>query len=289
MSRRPVAGLCLALAVVAAAAVAPANAQTPEAAFVTIEPVITSSREMLFGVAFTDASHGYAVGAYGRMLVTTDGGATWREQPSGVDARVPGSESGGQACLAPDGLPCTNVIFDVTFADPQHGWMVTESSVRATSDGGATWAEQRVPSVDSIPGAGPGPVGTSERPSSWSFRAVGFSDRQNGTVVGLGGTILSTTDGGATWQWQGDRSYGHLRSVSLPDRQHGQAVSPGGQAQQPYVTLATDNAGASWQMVRADLGPNVQTDEFAAVAFTDAQHGFVGGNGGRIFATSDGG
>ncbi|MGH9279755.1 MAG: WD40/YVTN/BNR-like repeat-containing protein, partial [Acidimicrobiales bacterium] len=42
-------------------------------------------------------------------------------------------------------------------------------------------------------------------------------------------------------------------------------------------------------MVRADLGPNVQTDEFAAVAFTDAQHGFVGGNGGRIFATSDGG
>ncbi len=48
-----------------------------------------SSDRNLSGVTFVDASHGWAVGASGAILATTDGGATWNAQGSGTSNALP--------------------------------------------------------------------------------------------------------------------------------------------------------------------------------------------------------
>ena len=69
-------------------------------------------------VSFFDAEHGWAVGNAGTIWATTDGGATWVAQKSGV-------KTGLQA---------------VCFVSAQQGWAVGEESVvLKTVDGGATW------------------------------------------------------------------------------------------------------------------------------------------------------
>ena len=75
------------------------------------------------GISFPDASHGWAVGDAGTILATSDGGATWVAQDSGV--------TGGFA--------------SVSFPDASHGWAVGDGGygfIVTTSDGGATWTGQ---------------------------------------------------------------------------------------------------------------------------------------------------
>ncbi|MGH9224812.1 MAG: YCF48-related protein, partial [Acidimicrobiales bacterium] len=38
----------------------------------------------LFGVSFSDAGHGHAVGTLGTIIATVDGGSTWSEQAASV-------------------------------------------------------------------------------------------------------------------------------------------------------------------------------------------------------------
>ncbi|MEI6451548.1 MAG: hypothetical protein WCP98_16610, partial [Actinomycetes bacterium] len=69
----------------------------------------SGSGARLWGVAFSDATHGWAVG-YDSLwektviLVTTDGGATWSAQSPGTTA--------------------TASLVDVAFVDATHGWAV---------------------------------------------------------------------------------------------------------------------------------------------------------------------
>ena len=44
---------------------------------------------------------------------------------------------------------------------------------------------------------------------------LSFTDANNGTVVGEKGTILRTTDGGATWKAQSSGTTGNLYGVSF--------------------------------------------------------------------------
>ena len=100
-----------------------------------------------------------AVGSFGVILRSADGGATWTLQSSGTD----------------------KVFLGVSFTDANTGTAVGEdSTILRTLDGGATWTPQ-----DS---------GT----TNWLF-GVSFTDTSNGTAVGLNGTIVRTIDGGATW------------------------------------------------------------------------------------------
>jgi len=93
-------------------------------------------------VACVDALHGWAVGDYNTILATTDGGATWSAQSSGIDKMVS--------------------LYGAAFADATHGWAVGGyGTILATGDGGQTWAVQ-----DS---------GTSE----W-LHGVAFIDARNG-------------------------------------------------------------------------------------------------------------
>jgi photosystem II stability/assembly factor-like uncharacterized protein len=77
--------------------------------------------EWLFGVTYTDANTGTAVGRSGTILRTTDGGTTWVSQTSGT----------------------SNNLFGVSFTDANTGTAVGfNGTILRTTDGGATWASQ---------------------------------------------------------------------------------------------------------------------------------------------------
>ena len=110
-------------------------------------------------MACTDPETAWLVGLNGVIMHTSDGGATWRRQESGITWDLKG----------------------VTFTDPMTGWAVGNWSIVRTLDGGNTWEPT-----------------TMLDPPVW-LTAVSFADARNGWAVGAQGVILRTTDGGETW------------------------------------------------------------------------------------------
>lgn len=116
-------------------------------------------------VFFIDATTGWAVGDAGQILKTSDGGATWSGQRSGVSTR----------------------LTQVRFASATTGWAVGDNAtILRTVDGGATWS----PQASGVPGTYYGSTGATLRLLS-ATRAIatfgGYSTR-------------TTTDGGEHWE-----------------------------------------------------------------------------------------
>ena len=145
----------------------------------------------LYGISYGDRDHVWAVGEFGTIMASTDGGLTWTQQHS----------------------PFESTLFGVHFTDAQHGWAVgIDSVIVETSDGGATWTVQ------------PPPV------RGRSFYDVTIRGTR-GWIVGESGTLLATADGGATWQLSPvpiELAANWLRSVALTGDQRGLAVGADG-------------------------------------------------------------
>jgi len=168
----------------------------------------------------------------------------------------------------------------VTFPDAEHAWVAGDrwgddgidgGIVHATSDGGATWEEQK--------------SGAASR-SSW---ALAFADANCGWLLcstgaadGPPGVLFATTDGGATWERQATDSEYYLVGVDCVSATHAWAVGtrpyPGG-----GVILATQDGGSSWETSYVSGSAGLWS-----VAFADARHGWAVGDG-VIVATADGG
>lgn len=74
-----------------------------------------------------------------------------------------------------------------------------------------------------------------------SYRAVDFADNRNGLVVGSGGFIYRTTDGGLNWEVQSDGGLGlWLEDVYMQDSLTAWATGISG------LVLHTTDAGKSW-------------------------------------------
>jgi photosystem II stability/assembly factor-like uncharacterized protein len=121
--------------------------------------------KLSLAVSFTDANTGTAVGLFGTILRTTNGGASWVQQPSGT----------------------TDDLDGVSFTDTLTGTVVGGYCANLrTTDGGATWTQQACPEQKPLTG-------------------ISFADANVAVVVGsmsedwLSGVILRTTNGGATW------------------------------------------------------------------------------------------
>ncbi len=235
----------------------------------------------LGAVNFVDAQHGWAGGA--TMLVTADGGRSWRRQ------------------ISPAAM-----VSALDFVDAHHGWALglTAASrpvVARTTDGGQTWhaaAEplvaggrgvptlhvlQRVHFVSATFGAGVAGgvnylggdgrgdvVVTTDGGQTWqalhapsTIAAACFTDRRHGwAAVGGKGLLLHTSDGGRSWH------------QSLPDGPAGEAFftyradlactgpadvwvllsAPGGMSQERYALYHTRDGGAQWTAMAAKLG-----------------------------------
>jgi photosystem II stability/assembly factor-like uncharacterized protein len=114
--------------------------------------------------------------------------------------------------------------------------------------------------------------------------AVAVSDSQTATAVGDYGTILRTSDGGATWTLQGSGTSKDLRGVSFVDSNTATAVG-GGETQPPFtpsVILRTTDGGATWANQLFGM-----TNFLVAVSLVDANTGT--GVGDSILRTTDAG
>ena len=200
----------------------------------------------LTSIAFTAGSAGWVSAVEsnrGMLLATTDGGATWSASSLGD---------------APD-------IVDVACSDPEHVWVDTqtwnaatsrwEAAVRRSDDGGASWQTCDV--------SGYGRVGK-----------LDFVDATHGWMI-TDDSLLATTDGGASWGV--GLNVGGLTALDFADSQNGWA---GGGS----LIARTTNGGVSWDQNLPRIDGTV-----CSLSFTDADHGFVGQDGGQIAYTSDGG
>ncbi len=103
-----------------------------------------------------------AVGELGIVLLSDDGGKTFRQAKS---------------------VPVSSTLTAVNFIDANRGWAVGQWGVIiATDDGGESWQLQRVDTSVDQP-----------------LFSVMFRNQNDGFAVGLWSLFLKTTDGGRTW------------------------------------------------------------------------------------------
>lgn len=172
---------------------------------------------VFYDVGFADEQHGWIVGEFGKIMYTSDGGATWAEQNRSL------LEASG--FFDPLDLPS---LFGVHVRDAMRASAAgLEGHIARTTDGGTAWAydkaEVDIPLLDPLfdlvefdddsawaigaagevmrrePGGGPWRRASMASDLSTWLRALDFSDPQHGWMVGGFGLIFRTTDGGATW------------------------------------------------------------------------------------------
>ena len=137
--------------------------------------------------------------------------------------------------------------------------------------------------------------------SSWSrqpsgtmawLHAVYFLDQTHGWIAGSNGTLLSTVDGGLTWNKKSPTTKDTLSDVYFSDNTSGWLLAqrdvfnlkPNERAS--YL-LNTNDGGITWRPIFLKT-PDVNT-RFTRMLFRDAEHGWVFGETGTVFATTDGG
>ena len=145
-----------------------------------------------------------AVGQRGHIVVSVDGGATWKQAP----------------------VPVSSDLTAVYFVDDKNGWAVGHDGVILhTNDGGDTWSLQLTGiKANELLVAAMERAVAAEPPSEHAkkllaeakryqdqgpdkpFLDVWFSDAQNGYAVGAYNLIFRTADGGKTWEPWFDRT-----------------------------------------------------------------------------------
>jgi photosystem II stability/assembly factor-like uncharacterized protein len=163
----------------------------------------------LTGVSFVDATHGWAVGHWGVVLNSVDGGENWTLQRSDLAVDQP--------------------LFSVHFKNAKVGWAVGLWSLMLhTVDGGTTWTTVKLPPP---PGAKKADrnlyrifadsagklfitceqgrvMQSADDGATWNYIETGYTGSfwtgvvlQDGVLLvgGLRGTIYRSTDGGRTW------------------------------------------------------------------------------------------
>ncbi len=222
-------------------------------------------------IQFLDTMHGWSSGGTAMLLVTDDGGSTWRLDyfpnppfvPETVDfqglsfvdtetgwlaaGRYPELDTFGNPTLFTRGqgyiakvtasgdtfiheLQHKDTVYDfydVHFVDAEYGWVVggEDSTMAAvvfhTTNGGTDWFRQDVPSQARF------------------LRAVDFVDRQHGWACGRNGTIIRTTDGGASWHYQQAVSDTTLFDIDFVDSLRGMIAGNS-------IIMYTTDGGEQW-------------------------------------------
>ena len=142
--------------------------------------------------------------------------------------------------------------------DGQSGWAVGSGGVIVhTSDAGAHWSTQVSNTSNNLNG-------------------VWFTNATDGWAVGSLGTVLRTIDAGATWVRLTVSSSDNLMDVCFADADTGFAVGSSG------AVLRTID-GVAWQKT------SITGTVLQSVSFAGPRNGWIVGDGGKIFGTTDSG
>ena len=245
-----------------------ADAATP-----TPTPVAVTSgipHEALFAVDF-DGAHGYAVGAGGEILASTDGGATWTRETTPTRLSMLGVAVHGDRAIAVGQMGMVLVrSADGTWTEVQSGTQErlfgvdlnrngTAVAVGAfgallrSTDGGQSWTEV-APQWVGIFKDTAGRLGDFFQPSMY---AVQLTDDDRAWVVGELGLVLRSEDGGQTW------AVGHAGEsgvdgvdptlFGLSVRADGIGFAVG---QEGYI-LKTEDDGVNWTAIERPTHANL--------------------------------
>lgn len=230
-------------------------------------------------VTFLDGSNGWIAGSDSRIFKSVDGGYNWDRQLFPLLAEA-------------------DDIFDVKFFDSSKGFVLGYEGVFVTDNGGSNWENNWLPIV-SARGAWNMSMLDEERGfllgSRWadadpmmlyrtddggqtwcgvegsyasilrSILTISFLDDDRGWAGG--GVIMSTLDGGTTWQVQLESAT--VREFDFSDEMNGYAV--GGRS-----ILKTTDGGTQW----IDIAPmDERIVDLRGICFLDSNRGWVVGRG----------
>lgn len=220
-------------------------------------------------VSFPTATVGFGLGLRahtGAVLGTTDGGQTWTELSA---------LSGSVYSLNP-----------LSFVSATLGWTAVGGHLFQTNDGGRRWT--------AVPAAG-------------AVASVDFTDATDGCVRSVAQpkttTYLGTTDGGSTWSlasgsWRGVVACAQALAGSSVVGGAARLVTRVAPGQTDYSLLAVKGQEA-WVSVNAQLyvtedggrswTPIKHLVSVQSVSLGDPQHVWILTEGGRLFASADGG
>jgi photosystem II stability/assembly factor-like uncharacterized protein len=243
------------------------------------------------GARFANRLHGIAVGEYGNVVISGDGGQSWTQiAPIGSGPRlwdveslspttsVYCGETGIAALTSTGGASWTSLqsggagsTHGLDAVDGLRAWAANDGGeILRTTDGGAHWQRIAVAGFDNY----------------GRLDDVDFADAQRGWAVGRHevfgggfGKIVRSLDGGLTWNEQFVVPEGYFEAVEALDAST--AFALGQVPLGPRFVLRTTNGGQTWN----DVSPSQAV--FMDVDFVDGSTGWL--VGGRIYRTSDGG
>ena len=260
-------------------------------------PQTSGVTSWLTDVKFSSETTGIAVGYQGAMLQTSDGGANWTiydssSAPWGASANMyeirafdddnwhvatnRGTFASSDGGATWQGLNLGgSASGGMYFYDADHGWVVSSTLVKYTADGIQSW--------DNV---------STGLPSAASLTDVWFTSATHGIAVGRYGALLTTDDGGISWNsaWGTPMensitsSSEDVNDIDYLGASNYVAVSYGG-----IVWRSTDG-GLTWsQDVLADE-PDLQNADFASntLGWAVGDYGY-GGAGAAVLKTTDAG
>jgi|GEM_PF-3085852 len=245
--------------------------------------------QVLHGVSMGEGGFGAAAGRHGDILVTNDGGKTWKRLDGwrtddknkmanwftnaaavgkthawyvGDNGAVVRTTDGGKTFdiqHLPSLVPGVGGEFltATRFADAKHGWALGTHYLYKTDDGGETWQMQQTAGGVNMYG-------------------MSILDANTAWITGHYGVVQHTTDGGKNWQTLND--YTDLYAVAMVDDKIGYAGAESG------GMLKTEDGGRTWSFI-----PSLRGSAVEAIQFLNADIGWVVGDWGHTAATTDGG
>lgn len=250
------------------------------------ENVSGPSINNLTGVSFAlDGVNGWAVGAAGTVLSTSNGGTSWVKE-SGVagdfNALSMVSATDVWAVTNTRGiyhyssgawglnttLPGSGNLKGVSFANAANGW-----AVGRVTNGGTTRQVYRYNGTNWTAQA------TACLPTTATMNAVYFLDASRGWMVGTSGWTARTTDGGANWSCtQATPTSTTWNAVHFISASTGWAVGNSGRI------YRTTDGGVTWVPQTSTT-----TSTLFGVRFSDVNNGWAVGAAGTVVYTQNGG
>jgi photosystem II stability/assembly factor-like uncharacterized protein len=252
-------------------------------------------RQNLFAACFPTDREGWMVGELGRILRTQDGGKTWMRQDAGTKrpflamtcldpktAWLAGKE--GIVYATKDGgetwtelkTGSDRHLFTIEFPTAERGHAAGDfGTMIHTEDGGKTWTATRIPETVALPESA---LDTGVEPGDVNLYALSYGDPDHVWIVGEFGIIVTSADGGRTWEQQHTPIESTLFGVRFLDARRGFAVGI------DSTILATDDGGATWRTVP----PPVMQRSYYDIAIRGS-NGWIVGDAGTVLKTADGG
>lgn len=239
----------------------------------------TGINTKLNSIYFADNNLGITAGDSGIVLITENGGDTWRQIQLGTkeifkDAYI---SDGGKAVVVGNNSTIYKTndmfitaskqsiegnfsLFKVVFLNPQKGFIAgSKGLLLSTTDGGNSWIKEAVN-------------------TNQLLYDIAFTNLTNGYACGWEGTLFKTTDGGTSWEVVEKFTNEYLRDIDFYNDELGIAVGGGDQV------FITNDGGDSWRDIAVNQRGGIQSVKFITEKLI-----IMPGNRGELIISKDGG